>query len=304
MNENFAISKKTIDAYLEDNLDKYLVSLINEFKDPQYPYSNIDSDYESIRILLNDIYGILHTDSVPQIVDRLNYLEEETLTNILSDLDLNLNDTGNFNMESDAKIIIIISYVIRLIVSRLLLQVNILISTIQETAGIYKYDVFLSHCSWDAKEILGLKLILENEYNIRTYVDWIDDKQANYPRALTKIITVIIEVLGKKLLDLDKIISEKLSRLGIKTQNNEHQISNLIIKKLSLSDSLFYVQSRHYDHSRWMPWELGIAEAQRKKIFRIPIRYIRNRQIFGKYSGFLIRYNSIIDELEGFKPIT
>ncbi|SDO02341.1 hypothetical protein SAMN05518871_109132 [Psychrobacillus sp. OK028] len=302
MNNNYAINKSEIDNFLEDNISKYLDTLIKSFEGNNYNHfqsSDIKSD--SIRALLIGIRKILHTEEIEQIKTRVTFQENKIdIKDAIKNLDLN--DVPKFEKEIDNERIVI-GYVLRLIVSRLLLQVNILISTIRENEVNDRYDVFLSHCSWDAKEVLGLKLMLEDQNNLKVYVDWIDDKQANYPRAIQKIIEVIYDVLGFQLIFLDNDIDNELRKIEIKSNNSEQHISNLILKRLTISDSLMYVQSRHYDHSRWMPWELGIAEAQDMKIFRIPIKYIRKRPDFGKYSGFLIRYNSIIDAIGRVKSI-
>jgi hypothetical protein len=50
-----------------------------------------------------------------------------------------------------------------------------------------------------------------------------------------------------------------------------------------------------------MPWEIGIAEASDKNIFRLPIIYKRSRKKYGKRSGFLICYESILNNGEKFK---
>lgn len=41
----------------------------------------------------------------------------------------------------------------------------------------YMYKIFLSHSFSDSEIVLGLKLYLENELRLRTYVDWLDSPE-------------------------------------------------------------------------------------------------------------------------------
>jgi len=187
LNGNYAINKKDIENYLKDNISRYIDTLTKSFEgDNHYRSSNIE--YDSIKVLLNNIRSILYTDSFDQIRNRLIFQEPKIdIKDIITDLDLN--EIPEFEKEDDNERIVI-EYAIRLIVSRLQLQVNMLISTIQENENNGRYDVFLSHCSRDAKEVLGLKLFLEYKYKLKVYVDWIEDKKTNYPRAIKKVIGI------------------------------------------------------------------------------------------------------------------
>lgn len=252
----------------------------------EYKYYLAKEFLDKIQNLLGEMIEYLNDDGDINLIVKELMAIEFKFENLTTDLDISP------NMERYQ----LVKRVVQLIVSQELIKIQLLLDLYSD--GSYKYDVFLSHCSWDAREILGIKILLEYKYKASTYVDWIDNKKANFPRSIKKVIGVIKELgkgkLALKLEELQEEISLELENKGLKGDGSEQHISKLIIEKLKGSKSIFYVQSRHYDYSRWMPWELGIAEASGKKIYRLPIKYIRTRKKYGKRSGFLIRYESII----------
>lgn len=107
-----------------------------------------------------------------------------------------------------------------------------------ETAQLYKnrtrsFDIFLSHSSLDAKEILALKYILEQK-NYSVYVDWIEDKQ----------------------LDRTKVNKETAQTLK---------------DRMNSSKCLFFATSENSPNSKWMPWELGYFDGKKEKVAILPI---------------------------------
>ena len=87
-----------------------------------------------------------------------------------------------------------------------------------------KYDLFLSHSSFDSELLLSLKSVL-NHSNINVYVDWVSDRNA-LKRELTNINT-----------------------------------ANTIIERLKSSKALLYIHTQASQNSKWTPWELGFFHA-------------------------------------------
>lgn len=278
MIEREAISKQTINSYLERNIKGYISeSYKEELHELTYESLNIEH-YITTLLSFNNI-------NIDQVIERMS---DEELIELKNHFDFIDNEATNNEIVVSA---------IELLSSIMVLRFQPFINKRRDT-----FDAFLSHCSWDAREVLGIKLLLEKEYKRSVYVDWIDDKQANFPRAIQKILDVIKEVFGRESVsDLDNFYRQVQSNEGMDKINDDKFISDLMIKKLSKSKSLFYVQSRHYDHSRWMPYEIGLAESAKKSIYRLPIQYIRARKKYGKRNGFLVRYDSIINENGEFK---
>ena len=92
-----------------------------------------------------------------------------------------------------------------------------------------KYDLFLSHSSFDSELLLSLKSVL-NHSNINVYVDWVSDRNA-LKRELTNINT-----------------------------------ANTIIERLKSSKALLYIHTQASQNSKWTPWELGFFHALKGKI--------------------------------------
>ena len=92
-----------------------------------------------------------------------------------------------------------------------------------------KYDLFLSHSSFDSELLLSLKSVL-NHSNVNVYVDWVSDSNA-LKRELTNINT-----------------------------------ANAIIERLKSSKALLYIHTQASQNSKWTPWELGFFHALKGKI--------------------------------------
>lgn len=92
-----------------------------------------------------------------------------------------------------------------------------------------KYDLFLSHSSFDNELLLSLKSIL-NHSNINVYVDWVSDRNA-LKRELTNANT-----------------------------------AKTIIERLKSSKALLYIHTEASQNSKWTPWELGFFHALKGKI--------------------------------------
>ncbi len=92
-----------------------------------------------------------------------------------------------------------------------------------------KYDLFLSHSSFDSELLLSLKSVL-NHCNINVYVDWVSDRNA-LKRELTNANT-----------------------------------AKTIIERLKSSKALLYIHTQASQNSKWTPWELGFFHALKGKI--------------------------------------
>lgn len=92
-----------------------------------------------------------------------------------------------------------------------------------------KYDLFLSHSSFDSELLLNLKSIL-NHSNVNVYVDWVSDRNA-LKREMTNVNT-----------------------------------ANTIIERLKSSKALLYIHTEASQNSKWTPWELGFFHALKGKI--------------------------------------
>lgn len=88
-----------------------------------------------------------------------------------------------------------------------------------------RYDVFLSHSFSDAKDIMGVKVLIE-EQGRTVYVDWIDDKQ------------------------LDR-------------NNVTKATAEVLRHRMKSCKSLIFATSEASSTSKWMPWELGYFDGLR-----------------------------------------
>ncbi len=88
-----------------------------------------------------------------------------------------------------------------------------------------RYDVFLSHSFTDAKDIYGVKLLIEQQGR-SVYVDWIEDKQ------------------------LDR-------------NNVTAATAEILRRRMCSCKSLIYATSKSSSSSKWMPWELGYFDGRR-----------------------------------------
>jgi hypothetical protein len=96
------------------------------------------------------------------------------------------------------------------------------------------FDVFLSHSSAEPEEILlGVKAMLEDR-GLKVYVDKYSDPQLK-PAEVTP------------------------------------ETAELLRSRMSCSNALLYLHSRHSKKSRWMPWELGFFDGLKGNVGVIPV---------------------------------
>lgn len=108
-----------------------------------------------------------------------------------------------------------------------------------------KFDVFLSHSSLDAADILRLKRMIEGE-GLTVYVDW----------------------------DSDGSLDRK--RVTIAT-------AELLRHRLKSSSNLIYADSANAEGSKWMPWELGFFDGFRPHhIFVLPLVESKDAEYSGR----------------------
>lgn len=88
-----------------------------------------------------------------------------------------------------------------------------------------RYDVFLSHSFTDAKDVYGVKLLIEQQGR-SVYVDWIEDKQ------------------------LDR-------------NNVTAATAEVLRKRMRSCKAMIYATSESSPLSKWMPWELGYFDGLR-----------------------------------------
>lgn len=96
-----------------------------------------------------------------------------------------------------------------------------------------RYDIFLSHAFADRDAVAEARgRIAAEGYSV--YVDWIEDN------------------------DLDR-------------SSADHRIADKLRHRMRQSGTLFYAVSSHSKASRWMPWELGFADAWAGRVFVYPL---------------------------------
>ncbi|WP_028857223.1 TIR domain-containing protein [Psychrilyobacter atlanticus] len=117
-------------------------------------------------------------------------------------------------------------------------------SVIMESAGLENdastkiYDIFLSHSYLDSKQIYVIKKEIEN-MGFSVYVDWIEDFTLN-------------------------------------RKNVNKKTALLLKKRMESCKSLFYATTENYQHSKWMPWELGYFDGIKGKVAVLPILFDEN----------------------------
>ncbi|TYS67686.1 hypothetical protein FZC76_14040 [Sutcliffiella horikoshii] len=234
--------------------------------------------------LLETIESIIKINSISSEEFRTIIIEEygeKILESVKSELGLSKNDQM-FTIDQ-----IKLTYQSRLILILLYNQKDIYKPA--------KYDVFLSHSSVDSREVLGIKLCLLYEFDKVSYVDWIDDYELNSQRSTEKVINLLSSLLpeeDKKRLDILEGIFENSLNISM----TDKQITNKILYALDNSNSYIYLDSRNSRLSKWMPYELGYAEAKlNKNMYRIIIKYKRTRKGILKYSSFLSKYETVND---------
>ena len=82
-----------------------------------------------------------------------------------------------------------------------------------------KYDIFLSHAFEDAELIAGVKVLIERQ-GLTTYVDWIEDPEADRSKVTPKTAQMLRE-------------------------------------RMKHCSFLVFATSKASPNSKWMPWELG-----------------------------------------------
>jgi hypothetical protein len=123
-----------------------------------------------------------------------------------------------------------------------------------------KYDVFLSHAFKDAEVVEGIKNFLESK-GLSVYVDWLENPE----------------------LDRSKVTPKTAETLRLAMRN---------------SKTLLYAASANASASKWMPWELGYADALHGKVAILPLAPAN--QLLQAYEGqeYLGIY-PYIDEVSG-----
>ncbi|MFD2215323.1 hypothetical protein [Metabacillus endolithicus] len=254
----------------ESTLDERLKRIINE--DSIKEISENDS-----RVIVNILNIILKLDQLPTEQIRVSVLERHgNDIFLLTSKELGIYDKSEIEILDQVRVY----YQSRLIM--------MLTFKFKKYFNRSRYDVFLSHSSIDAREIMGLKLLLLYEHDLTSYVDWLDDYQLNYLRATQKIISIFSEYLSEKENSQLYNLEVSFERENFIKEYSNEEITEKILKALKNSDNFFYIDSKNSRYSNWMPFELGYAQAQlNKPIYRILIQYKRTRRGSLKYSSFL-----------------
>lgn len=107
-----------------------------------------------------------------------------------------------------------------------------------------RFDVFLSHSYADREAVKGLADMLEKDFNLSVYLDWVVDPALDR----TKVNKTTAEVLRNRL---------------------DH------------CKCLWYVTSQRAETSKWMPWETGYADGHIGKVAICPLVEGRQSQFRG-----------------------
>lgn len=91
------------------------------------------------------------------------------------------------------------------------------------------YDIFLSHSSSDANQILKIKTIL-NTQKMNVYLDWMNDQN------------------------------------GLSRKYTDDNTARVLIERIKQSNCLMLIYTDACAHSIWTPWELGFAHALNKHV--------------------------------------
>jgi hypothetical protein len=111
------------------------------------------------------------------------------------------------------------------------------------------FDVFLSHSTKDSELVLGTKNILEKEFDLSVYVDWVTDAH----------------------LDRSHVTAETARALR---------------NRMSQSEALFYLATEGAAESTWMPWELGYFDALKGRVAILPVKKTESSTFTGnEYLG-------------------
>jgi len=103
----------------------------------------------------------------------------------------------------------------------------------QDAGRIQVFDIFLSHSYADKKGALGIKNILEIDFNYSVYIDWIDDS------------------------DLDR-------------NSVSFTTAKRIRERMTKCKCLFYATSTNAFTSKWMPWETGLMDGLKNRVAICP----------------------------------
>lgn len=115
------------------------------------------------------------------------------------------------------------------------MEAYVLTESMESSRSYDSYDVFLSHSMSDAQIVLGIKTILESQYGLNVYVDWIEDKQLNRESVTAKT-------------------------------------AETLRKRMQQSTTLLYLTTDNSSKSKWMPWELGYFDGHKpSKVAIFPV---------------------------------
>jgi hypothetical protein len=129
-----------------------------------------------------------------------------------------------------------------------------------------KFDIFLSHSSNHAREVRAIKRRLEG-MGYSVYVDWVEDEE----------------------LDRSKVTPATAARL-------RHRIAS--------SRSLLVHASEGASLSRWVPWELGIADGIHHRVAVLPVLAGDRRTVVYKGVEYLALYPYVDFEREPSEEVS
>lgn len=130
-------------------------------------------------------------------------------------------------------------------------------------------------------------------------------------KAVVEGIYLFLTKMGKKVY-LDFIVDPQLSR-----ENASKETATIIRNRLSRSKQLIYAISCNSAESKWMPWELGIADGEGHKCLILPVsnyyykdfvrkEYLQLYPILEKQQGYYsydyyMAYRNSVGDIERFK---
>jgi hypothetical protein len=107
------------------------------------------------------------------------------------------------------------------------------------------YDIFLSHAFEDADVIAGVKVLIEQQ-GLTTYVDWIEDREADRSKVTAKT-------------------------------------AGMLRERMKHCKFLVFATSKASPNSKWMPWELGYFDGLHpNQVGVLPILESRNGTFTGQ----------------------
>lgn len=287
-------------AIIEENLKNYIGRFLSDLKTifssaNNEMYDGLDTNAKK---LIHESNNINNDEDLPYIIEivqstsNISQISANSIRNlaierygesILDSLETELGLSGEASEYIFEQVKI--TYQARLILMLLNYKKNIFQSS--------SYDFFLSHCSIDSREVLGIKLSLLYDHNLISYVDWLDEYEINKQRSVEKIYTLINELLP----EVDNNILCRFEWYYVNNLTDAH-ITNKILEAVRNSKKFLYIDSKNTRRSKWMPYELGYAEANSKPIYRVIIKYKRKRKDIIKYNSFLSKYNSVKELLQ------